>query len=180
MTTLELKHIYKSFGPVEVLKDISLRVEPGKVHVLLGENGAGKSTLIKIIAGIYGADKGELFLDGKPVTIANVKDAEAHGISVIHQELNLVPKMSVAENLLLGRLPTKAGMLDKRELYSQAQEALDLVGMKLNLKQPVGELGIAGQQLVEIAKALSVKSKILILDEPTAALTTKELSLIHI
>ena len=106
MTTLELKHIYKSFGPVEVLKDISLRVEPGKVHVLLGENGAGKSTLIKIIAGIYGADKGELFLDGKPVTIANVKDAEAHGISVIHQELNLVPKMSVAENLLLGRLPT--------------------------------------------------------------------------
>lgn len=178
MTTLELKHIYKSFGPVEVLKDISLRLEPGKVHVLLGENGAGKSTLIKIIAGIYGADKGELFLDGKPVTIANVKDAEAHGISVIHQELNLVPKVSVAENLLLGRLPTKVGVLDKRELYRQAQEALDLVGMKLNLKQPVGELGIAGQQLVEIAKALSVKSKILILDEPTAALTTKEIKVL--
>ncbi|MDO4665200.1 MAG: sugar ABC transporter ATP-binding protein [Actinomycetaceae bacterium] len=178
MTTLQLKHIYKSFGPVDVLKDISLTVKPGKVHVLLGENGAGKSTLIKIIAGIHAADKGEILLDGETVKINGVKDAEERGISVIHQELNLVPKMSIAENLMLGKLPTRFGVVDRRKMLEKARAALEMVGLEVSLDQPVGELGIAGQQLVEIAKALSQDSQIIVLDEPTAALTTKEIEIL--
>lgn len=174
MITVSLKGICKSFGPVEVLKDISLTIEPGKVHVLLGENGAGKSTLIKILSGVYAADAGEILIDGNVTKISNVREAQKLGIATIHQELQLVPSLSVAENLLLGRLPKKAGFVDYKELNRQAEQAMARIGLKLNPSTKVSSLGIAQQQLVEIAKALALDSKLLILDEPTAALTQNE------
>ncbi|KRE71668.1 sugar ABC transporter ATP-binding protein [Arthrobacter sp. Soil762] len=169
-----LKNISKSFGPVKVIKDVTVNVYPGQVQVLLGENGAGKSTLIKIMAGVYQPDSGQILINNEPVTLANTRAAEAHGIATIHQELNLVGSMSVAENIMLGRTPKKFGMVDRRELRRQAKDALDRIGLRVDVDTPVGELGIAQQQLVEIAKALSINARVLILDEPTAALTKHE------
>ncbi|MET3920157.1 sugar ABC transporter ATP-binding protein [Arthrobacter sp. UYEF20] len=169
-----LKNISKSFGPVAVIKGVTVNVYPGKVQVLLGENGAGKSTLIKIMAGVYQPDEGQILIGGKAVTLPNIRAAEAHGIATIHQELNLVPSMSIAENIMLGRTPKKYGMVDRRELRRQAQAALDRIGLNVDSDTLVGELGIAQQQLVEIAKALSIDAQVLILDEPTAALTKHE------
>ncbi|MCO4273184.1 sugar ABC transporter ATP-binding protein [Pseudarthrobacter sp. HLT3-5] len=169
-----LKNISKSFGPVAVIKGVTVNVYPGKVQVLLGENGAGKSTLIKIMAGVYQPDNGQILIGGKAVTLPNTRAAEAHGIATIHQELNLVPSMSIAENIMLGRTPKKYGMVDRRELRRQAKAALDRIGLNVDVDTLVGELGIAQQQLVEIAKALSIDAQVLILDEPTAALTKHE------
>ncbi|MGY2743605.1 sugar ABC transporter ATP-binding protein [Arthrobacter sp. UYCu723] len=169
-----LKNISKSFGPVAVIKGVTVNVYPGKVQVLLGENGAGKSTLIKIMAGVYQPDNGQILIGGKAVTLPNIRAAEAHGIATIHQELNLVPSMSIAENIMLGRTPKKYGMVDRRELRLQAKAALDRIGLNVDSDTLVGELGIAQQQLVEIAKALSIDAQVLILDEPTAALTKHE------
>lgn len=169
-----LKNISKSFGPVKVIKDVTVNVYPGQVQVLLGENGAGKSTLIKIMAGVYQPDSGQILIKNEPVTLANTRAAEAHGIATIHQELNLVGSMSVAENIMLGRTPKKFGMVDRSELRRQAKSALDRIGLRVDVDTPVGELGIAQQQLVEIAKALSINARVLILDEPTAALTKHE------
>ncbi len=174
MTTVALENVSKSFGPVKVIEDVSFTVEPGTVHVLLGENGAGKSTLIKMIAGIHQPDTGRVLLNGEPVTLTDPRAAERHGIATIHQELNLVPSLSVAENVLLGRLPTKRGLIDSRAMRQQAQKALDRIGLKVRLDRRVGELGIAQQQLIEIAKALSIDASVLILDEPTAALSSTE------
>lgn len=169
-----LKNISKSFGPVKVIKDVTVGVYPGKVQVLLGENGAGKSTLIKIMAGVYQPDSGQILVDNQPVTLHNTRAAEAHGIATIHQELNLVGSMSVAENIMLGRTPRKFGLVDRHELRRQARTALDRIGLRVDVDTPVSELGIAQQQLVEIAKALSINARVLILDEPTAALTKHE------
>jgi ribose transport system ATP-binding protein len=169
-----LKNISKSFGPVKVIKDVTVNVYPGQVQVLLGENGAGKSTLIKIMAGVYQPDSGQILIKSEPVTLGNTRAAEAHGIATIHQELNLVGSMSVAENIMLGRTPKKFGMVDRSELRRQAKSALDRIGLRVDVDTPVGELGIAQQQLVEIAKALSINARVLILDEPTAALTKHE------
>ncbi len=174
MTTVALENVSKSFGPVKVIEDVSFTVEPGTVHVLLGENGAGKSTLIKMIAGIHQPDAGRVLLNGEPVTLTDPRAAERHGIATIHQELNLVPSLTVAENVLLGRLPTKGGLIDRRAMRQQAQKALDRIGLKVRLNRRVGELGIAQQQLIEIAKALSIDASVLILDEPTAALSSTE------
>ncbi|MBZ8176608.1 ATP-binding cassette domain-containing protein [Corynebacterium poyangense] len=174
-TILELKNVSKSFGPVQVIKDVSLKVHPGKVQALLGENGAGKSTIIKMMAGVYQPDSGEIIVDGQPVRFPNTKEAEKYGIATIYQELNLVPSMSVAENIMLGRTPATGGLVNFPELKRQAQEALDVIGLKVGLNDVVGDLGIAKQQLVEIAKALSMNARLLILDEPTAALTSKEI-----
>lgn len=173
---LRLDHVSKSFGPVTVIRDVSVDVHPGKVHCLLGENGAGKSTLIKMMSGIYQPDHGEVHIDGTPTRLSGPKDAEAHGIVTIHQELNLVPTMSVAENIMLGRTPARFGIVNRGELRRWAQAAIDLVGLDVDLDTPVGQLGIARQQLVEIAKALSVNARVLILDEPTAALTGREIA----
>ena len=173
-TVLQLVNVSKSFGPVNVIKDVTLSVRRGQVQALLGENGAGKSTLIKMIAGVHQPDSGKILVDGSEVTIASTNDSEAHGIATIHQELNLVPTLSVAENIMLGRTPKRFGMVNRKHLNAQAQAALNLIGLDVPLKQPVGELGIAKQQLIEIAKALSMNARILILDEPTAALTGKE------
>ena len=171
---VSLQHVSKSFGPVRVIRDVSVDVHAGKVQVLLGENGAGKSTMIKMLAGVYQPDSGTILVDGAPVVIPTTRAAEGLGIATIHQELNLVPSMSVAENVMLGRMPQKFGMVDRASLGRQARAALDLIGLDVDVESPVGELGIARQQLVEIAKALSIDARILILDEPTAALTRHE------
>lgn len=172
---LKLEKVSKSFGPVNVIDEVSVSVYPGKVTALLGENGAGKSTLIKMMSGVYQPDSGAIIVDGKEVTLPTTRDAEALGIATIHQELNLVRSMSVAENVMLGRTPQKFGLVNYPELRRRAQAALDIIGVNVDLDTPVGELGIARQQLVEIAKALSMDARILILDEPTAALTGHEI-----
>ena len=172
---LQLDRVSKSFGPVKVIDSVSIDVHAGHVQALLGENGAGKSTLIKMMAGVYQPDSGRILVDGTPTTLPNVKAAEAHGIATIHQELNLVPTMTVAENLMLGRTPSRWGLVDYKALRKKALKALRMIGVDVSLDTPVGELGIARQQLVEIAKALSMNARVLILDEPTAALTGREI-----
>ncbi|PXA71744.1 sugar ABC transporter ATP-binding protein [Cryobacterium arcticum] len=171
---ITLQNVTKTFGPVTVIQDVTVSVYPGQVQVLLGENGAGKSTLIKMVAGVYQPDGGQILVDGTVTTLPTTKAAEDHGIATIHQELNLVATMSVAENVMLGRMPTKFGMVDRKELRRQARAALALIGLDVDVNLLVGDLGIAKQQLVEIAKALSINARVLILDEPTAALTRHE------
>ncbi|WP_104164018.1 sugar ABC transporter ATP-binding protein [Cryobacterium sp. N22] len=171
---ITLQNVTKTFGQVTVIQDVTVSVYPGQVQVLLGENGAGKSTLIKMVAGVYQPDGGQILVDGTVTTLPTTRAAEEHGIATIHQELNLVATMSVAENVMLGRMPTKLGMVDRKELRRQARAALALIGLEIDVDTPVGELGIARQQLVEIAKALSINARVLILDEPTAALTRHE------
>ena len=171
---LTLDHVSKSFGPVRVIDDVTVHVRAGQVQVLLGENGAGKSTLIKMMSGVYQPDGGRVLVDGEPVSLPGALAAEKLGIATIHQELNLVPSLSVAENVMMGRFPTRFGMVDRRELKRRARAALELIGLEVDVDTKVAELGIARQQLVEIAKALSIDARILILDEPTAALTRHE------
>lgn len=171
---VSVRSVSKSFGPVRVVHDVSFDLHAGRVLVLLGENGAGKSTIIKMIAGVHQPDDGRILVDGTPVRIPHARAAEALGIATIHQELNLVPSLSVAENVLLGRTPERLGVVNRREMRRRAQDALDKIGLDIDPSTPVSELGIAQQQLVEIAKALSVDARVLILDEPTAALTKHE------
>ena len=159
---LQLDRVSKSFGPVKVIDSVSIDVHAGHVQALLGENGAGKSTLIKMMAGVYQPDSGRILVDGTPTTLPNVKAAEAHGIATIHQELNLVPTMTVAENLMLGRTPSRWGLVDYKALRKKALKALRMIGVDVSLDTPVGELGIARQQLVEIAKALSMNARVFI------------------
>jgi ribose transport system ATP-binding protein len=170
-----MRGVGKSFGQVNVLRNVDLDLHAGEVLVLLGENGAGKSTLIKMIAGIHEPSAGTIRLDGEPVRLRNVHDAEARGIITIHQELNVVPQLSVAENVLLGHLPNNHGFLESRRMRHIAEQAITRVGLSIDVNTPVGELGVAQQQLVEIAKALNSQARILILDEPTAALTGAEI-----
>lgn len=172
---LQLRDIRKAFGATIALDGVNLDVRPGEVQCLLGENGAGKSTLIKTIAGVHEPDSGEIIVDGKTVTIPDARSSEALGIATIHQELNLVPHLSVAENVVLGRTPNRFGVVSRGKMKKIAREALDRIGLDVDLNRKVGTLGIARQQLVEIAKALSVDARILILDEPTAALTSAEI-----
>lgn len=173
---LVLDKVCKSFGPVQVIDEVTVEVHAGKVSVLLGENGAGKSTLIKMIAGVHEPDAGRILMDGKAVKIPNTKASEALGIATIHQELNLVPSMTIAENITLGRVPRKFGIINRRAMRQIARDAMDKLGLKLDVDTPVGELGLTQQQLVEIAKALSLDARVLILDEPTAALTKSEIA----
>lgn len=174
---LTAEGINKSFGAAHVLKNAKFSLKRGEIHGLMGENGAGKSTLIKIISGDYSRDSGTITLDGKPVMFNSPKDAIDMGIRVIHQEINVVKPLSVAENIFLGNYPRKAnGMVNWEKLYQQAQDVLDSLGEKISVKTKVGLLPIAEQQIVEIAKALSVSPKVLIMDEPTAALNDQETS----
>jgi ribose transport system ATP-binding protein len=171
---LTLDHVSKSFGPVTVIDDVTVHVRAGTVQVLLGENGAGKSTLIKMMSGVYQPDGGRVLVDGEPVSLPGTLAAEKLGIATIHQELNLVASLSVAENVMMGRFPRRFGIVDRRELKRRARAALGMIGLDVDVDTKVGTLGIARQQLVEIAKALSIDARILILDEPTAALTRHE------
>lgn len=159
------------------MEDVCFELRYGEVHALLGENGAGKSTLLKILGGIYTADKGEIFIDGAKQEISNVKDSQRLGISVIHQELCLVPNMTITENIFLGREAVKSGgWVDKKQLWQRAGEILDSLGIDLDPQQKVAELSIAQQQMVEIAKALSMEASVIFMDEPTSSLSDKEVN----
>jgi ABC-type sugar transport system ATPase subunit len=172
---LEMNHIRKEFPGVIALKDVSLQLREGEVHALLGENGAGKSTLIKILGGIYTKDAGEIFINGGEVQINSVQDAHKNGISVIHQELVLVPHMTVAENIYLGREPLKKGrFVDFKKMNSDAQKLLDSFELDIKSETEISELTIAQQQIVEIIKALSFNARILVMDEPTSSLSEKD------
>jgi len=171
---LRVEGLVKKFPGVVALGGVSFDLHAGEVHVLLGENGAGKSTLIKCLAGVYQPDGGQVVVDGRPVSITTSARAEALGIATIHQEFNLVPQLSIAENVLLGRQPRRFGLVDKRRMNAEACVAMARVGLDLDPRTPVAGLGVARQQLVEIAKALSLDARVLILDEPTAALTDAE------
>ncbi len=171
---LEVSEIGKSFPGVRALRGVSFSVDAGEVVAVLGENGAGKSTLMKILAGVQTADTGEIRLDGQPVSIRSVQEGLAHGIALIHQELNLATNLSVGANLFLGREPTRRGLIDEREIASRSRELLARVGLDLAPATLVGDLPIGRQQLVEIAKALSTDARLLIMDEPTSSLSQGE------
>jgi ribose transport system ATP-binding protein len=177
MRILEMKNIRKEFPGVLSLDDASLEVEKGEVHIVVGENGAGKSTLVKILAGAYERDSGAITVDGAACPRITPKTAQELGISIIYQELNLVRQLSVAENIFLGREPVKKGLhIDWNTLYKNALLVLERMNLSINPKSKIRDLGIAEQQMVEVAKALSQKSKIIIMDEPTAVLTEKEIN----
>jgi len=171
---LQMKNIHKTFPGVYALKAVDFELRAGEVHAILGENGAGKSTLIKILGGIYTADQGEIYIEGKKVEIKEVKDAQKHGIAIIHQELVLVPYMTVAENIYLGREPMKGGFVNATKMYEEAQRLIDSYGVNISAKSMIRDLTIAQQQLVEIIKAISYNSKILVMDEPTSSISEKE------
>ncbi|KQN63524.1 MULTISPECIES: sugar ABC transporter ATP-binding protein [unclassified Erwinia] len=173
---LEAEGISKFFPGVKALNNVSLRVKPGTVHALMGENGAGKSTLMKCLIGIYRPDEGQIRIKGEPVQFADTLDALRSGISMIHQELNLVPHMTVAENIWLGREPMKLGFVDHGKLNRLTKDLLVKLNIRLRPEQMVGDLSIASQQMVEIAKAVSWNSDIVIMDEPTSALTETEVA----
>jgi ribose transport system ATP-binding protein len=173
---IEIKNLTKQFPGVTALDNIDLDIHQGEVHVLVGENGAGKSSLIKILCGIYQADVGEIRYRGETYAPKQPQDAIQAGIRVVYQELNLLSYLSIAENIFFERLPSKMGLVDRNKLNRETQKMLDEVGLdKISPKTPIYQLGIAQMQLVEIARALSAESKVLILDEPTATLTTKEI-----
>ena len=174
---LEIRNISKSFSGVPVLEDINMNIRKGEVHVIVGENGAGKSTLMKIISGVYKKDKGEIFFEGKPVEINSVQKALNVGIGIIHQEFNLLPHRSIGQNIFLGREPIKSNLLktiDYDLICTKSKELLEYLGLDIDPRTLVNNLGIAQQQMVEVAKVLCFKSKVLIMDEPTATLTRKE------
>ena len=172
---LEMKNILKRFPGIVALSDVSLSLKRGEVHALVGENGAGKSTLMKILSGVYQADGGELLIDGKPVHPTRTRESESLGINIIFQEFSLVPDLNAYENIFLGReIRTKFGTLDGRTMRRMAREALDKLDMYFPLDRPVAELTVAEQQSVEIVKATIFKCNYLVLDEPTATLTPRE------
>lgn len=174
---LRMINITKRFPGVVALDKVSFDLRKGEIHVLLGENGAGKSTLIKIISGAYKKDEGEIYIDGQRIEIAGPSHAQKLGISTVYQEFNLIPYLSVAENIFLGRHPMKGKVLpviDKKTMHNQARELLHYLGINIDPKTPIWKLGVAEKQMVEIAKVFSMNSKICIFDEPTATLTSEE------
>lgn len=171
---LEAREIGKHFAGVQALDGVSFGLRRGAVHAVVGENGAGKSTLMKILSGVYRADAGEITLDGQAVKFADPRAAEAAGIAIIHQELNLVPALSVAENVFLGREPTRFGFVNLRRMQRAAQALLDKLGHPLDARDLVASLKISDQQIIEIAKALSLNARVLIMDEPTTALAESD------
>src|SRR5512139_82055 len=177
-TILEFREVSKDFPGVRALDKVHFDLKKGEVHALVGENGAGKSTLIKILAGVYPPTDGEIYYRGQKVTIRNPKGGLDLGVSVIYQEMNLVPYISVAKNIFLGREPKRRWLpflIDYPRLHEDAREILKSINADIDTKVNAVELGIAQGQLVEMAKAFSVKASILVMDEPTATLTQKEI-----
>jgi ribose transport system ATP-binding protein len=170
----EARNIGKSFPGVKALDGVSLGARGGSVHAVVGENGAGKSTLMKILSGVYRADAGEILLDGRTVEFASPRAAERAGVAIIHQELNLAPALSVAENIFLGREPARFGFVDRRKMERDAGALLDRLGHALAPRRDVASLKINDRQIVEIAKALSTGARVLIMDEPTTALAADD------
>ncbi|HEX6732093.1 MAG TPA: ATP-binding cassette domain-containing protein, partial [Pyrinomonadaceae bacterium] len=173
---LEMREITKAFPGVRALDGVTFDLRPGEIHALVGENGAGKSTLMKVLSGAYPHPEygGEILIDGQTRRFTNIRQAEEAGIAVVYQELSLVKDMSVGENIFLGRAPRRFGFVDWEELYRRARQLLNDLHLPIDPRTPVRNLGIGQQQLVEIAKALSQNARILVLDEPTAALTDAE------
>ena len=171
-TLLEMRQITKEFPGVKALDRVDLKVQKGEIHAVCGENGAGKSTLMKVLSGVYpaGSFDGEITYDGQPANFRNISDSEDRGIIIIHQELALVPQLSIAENIFLGNERNRGGVIDWHETNRRTEELLAKVGLKEAPTTLVDKIGVGKQQLVEIAKALSKDVKLLILDEPTAAL----------
>ena len=173
---LEMRNISKAFGGVQALRDVSLSCRKGKVHALVGENGAGKSTLIKILAGAYRADSGEIAFKGQRYAGFTAREAMAIGVSIIYQELNLIQYMTVAENIFLGREPrSRLGVIDGRRMAKESADLLERLGIRLSPSAHVGDLTVANQQMVEIAKALSQNADLIVMDEPSAILAGQEL-----
>jgi ribose transport system ATP-binding protein len=172
---LEVRGVSKRFPGVHALDRVDLDVRRGEVHVLLGENGAGKSTLMKILSGVYSRDEGRIFIDGQEVEPRSPRHAQTLGISIIYQTFSQAPHLNVAENLFLGREPlTVWGTIDARRIHAMSREALARVGLALDPQTPIKKLSVAQRQMVEIAKALTLDAKIVIMDEPTSALTDRE------
>jgi ribose transport system ATP-binding protein len=169
-----MRNIAKAFGKFYALKGVDLTVWPGEIHALMGENGAGKSTLMKILAGAYTATSGEILIDGRPHAIKGPKDALAAGITLIYQEMQLAPNLTVAENIFLGSELARGGLVQRKEMINQAQAVIDRLGAQFKASDRVMTLTIAEQQQVEIARALHRNSRVLVMDEPTAALSSRE------
>jgi ABC-type sugar transport system ATPase subunit len=175
INTLELRNISKGFQGVQALSDINFTIYGAQIQCLVGENGAGKSTIIKILAGFYKPDQGEMLIDGENIAFSSPRDSKNHGISVIHQELLLVPHLTVAENISLGHWPQKSSrMINWKDVYDRAHEALNKLGANIDPNAIVSSLSTGEQQLVEIARSLSADTRVLILDEPTASLSEAE------
>jgi ribose transport system ATP-binding protein len=175
-TVVEMRNIVKTFPGVIALNGADFICRAGEVHALMGQNGAGKSTIMKVLAGVYQPDSGEIRLNGEPVTVTSPHHAQQLGISIIYQELNLLPDMNVAENVFLGREPrNKLGFVDARKLEAQASEVLHRLGVDISPRTKVGRLSVAQQQMIEIAKALSVNAQVVIMDEPSATLGGQDL-----
>ncbi len=176
-TILEMRDINKDFSGVKVLKHVNLDVRAGEIHAICGENGAGKSTLMKVLSGVYphGDYQGSIVFDGEEVKFGSIKDSESKGIAIIHQELALVPYLSIAENLFLGsQKPKKNGLIDWNAVNREAEEVLAKVGLYENVTTRINQIGVGKQQLVEIGKAMAKETRLLILDEPTAALNDND------
>lgn len=172
---VSLRNIWKRFPGVQALSDVDFDLRHGEVHAVVGENGAGKSTLIKILSGVYRPDSGSYTIDGRSARVNNPHDAIAAGISVVYQELKLIPNMSIAENIFFGRLPTKSGRIDWGCLYEKSVTALNEVGLSVDPRLKAQYLGVGQQQLIEIAHALTQSARVLIMDEPTSALSPQEI-----
>lgn len=172
---LEIRNVSKRFDATQALEDVSLTLYPGEIHALLGENGAGKSTLIKIMTGIHRPDRGEILLEGQPITIANSADAQRYGIAAIYQEPMVFPDLNVAENIFISHRD-RGGVVNWRKLYRDAEQILAQIGVRLDVRRQARGLTLAAQQAVEIAKAISLNVKVLIMDEPTASLSAHEVS----
>ncbi|MBR3404093.1 MAG: sugar ABC transporter ATP-binding protein [Firmicutes bacterium] len=171
---LEMRDIVKSFSGVQVLKKVSFDVNEGEVHALIGENGAGKSTLIKILTGVYPKDSGDILIDNEPVEINSRQDASKAGIGVVYQDLSLIPTLTITENIMLGKETTRLGILEHKKMNKLVRDLIEEYKFDLDPTAVVGNLSIAQQQMVEILKVLSVESRVIIMDEPTAALTENE------
>ena len=172
---VEMKDIVMEFGPTKAVDHVSIQVKPGTILGLLGENGAGKSTLMNVLAGTYLPVSGDILIDGKKVVMSNAKVANRNGIRFIHQELNLCEDLKVFENMYLGEETSRFGLLRKEEMKKNCQQVLDRLKVRINLESLVEELSAAQKQLVEIAKALLFRSELIIMDEPTTALSNNEI-----
>lgn len=176
---LEMKGISKSFPGVKALQQVDFSIKPGEAHALMGENGAGKSTLIKVLTGIHQRDHGEILFEGKSISPANSAQAQHAGISTIYQELNLIPDLSVAENIFIGREPVKMGIIDWKTVQSRARDILEKMGLDdVDVNEPFARQSVAVQQMVAIARAVSISARLLVMDEPTSSLSEKEVGIL--
>ena len=178
MSLLDMKQIIKSFNGVEVLHGIDFSLRAGTVHALMGENGAGKSTLMKVLAGVHKCDDGEIWLKGKKTEIQSPRHAQELGIAMIHQELSPVPEMTVAENIFLGREPRKGLFVDYKKMYADTEKLLGEMKVRVSPRAKIGRLKVADQQLIEISKAISLNADIIVMDEPTSAITDQEVEIL--